>query len=73
MRLRSKLRSSTNSAKLRIDRHTFKELHLDAISHLLRNLVGDSWMLFMLGAGTPLALDGATRSIFTIKIKLLCA
>ena len=73
MRLRSKLRSSTNSEKLRIERLTFKELHLDTISHLLRYLMGDGRMLFMLRTGTPLALDGATWSVFTTKLKLLCA
>ena len=54
------------------DGHTFKELHLDAIGHLLGDLVGDSWMLVMIGAGTPLALDGAPGSVFTTRIKLLC-
>jgi hypothetical protein len=73
MRLRSKLRSSTNSTKVRIDKYTFKELHLDAIGHLLRDLMGDGWMLFVLRAGAALALHGATRSIFTTRIKLLSA
>ena len=35
--------------------------------------MGDGRMLFMLRTGTPLALDGATRSVFTTKLKLLCA
>lgn len=74
MRLRSKLRSSTSSAKLRKrDGHTFEELHLDAVGHLLGDLVGDSRVLVMLRAGTPLALDGAPWSIFTTRIKLLGA